>query len=288
MQNSNKKLNAIIRKGNKNLQEIEKFKAVSDNILKSFHELSRVSKEEKRSRLKGVVESLKKGLISKSDSERLIYLFELKSFYLDLIDQSKIDDDNQKRLFLQEVMIEIIEPKINLYKERTESLDLIDSSNSKFKVPIELDNSNHEELKTYALPNGFSQISCSASKEEIIDFFMILTKEKNTSNGEQFMSEKNVQELVENNFKIFKKASTGRVFEINIKQRQKSILTYFVYQFYERYAAKEGYDKKDYVNFLLWNFVNYKTDNIKSLASNMTASNAPTAKNIIQIKPYLG
>ena len=59
MQNSNEKLNAIIRKGNKNLQKIEKFKAVSDDILESFLELSRVSKEEKRNRLKGVVESLK-------------------------------------------------------------------------------------------------------------------------------------------------------------------------------------------------------------------------------------
>lgn len=287
MKNSNEKLNAIIRKGNKNLQEIEKFKAVSDNILKSFHELSRVSKEEKRNRLKGVVESLKKGLISKSDSERLIYLFELKRFYLDLMDQSKIDNDNQKRLFLKEVMIDIIEPKINLYKERVESLEITGLSNLKSETSIELDNSNHEELKTYPLPDGFRQISCSASKDEILNYFMILTKERNTSNGEQFMSEVDVLELVENNFKIFNKTSTGRVFEINIKHRQKSTLTHFVYQFYEKYAASDGYSKKDYVNFLLWNFVNYKADNPKSLASNMTLSNTPAAKNVIQIKPYL-
>jgi hypothetical protein len=94
-------------------------------------------------------------------------------------------------------------------------------------------------------------------------------------------------ELVENNFKVFNKSSTGRVFEINIGLRQKSILTYFVYQFYGKYAARDGYSKKDYVNFLLWSFINYKSDNPKSLASNVTGSNVPVSKNIIQIKHHL-
>jgi hypothetical protein len=287
MKNSNEKLNAIIRKGNKNLQEIEKFKAVSDNMVKSFYELSKVSKSEKRNRLKAVVENLKKGLISKSDSECLTYLFHLKEHYLDLMDQSKIDEDKHKRLFLQEVLSDIIEPKLDLYKEKVQSLEITGLSNLKSKAPIELDNSKHEELTIHPLPDGFCQISCSASKDEILNYFMILTKEKNSSNGEQFMSEEDVLELVENNFKIFNKTPTGKVFKINIKHRQKSTLTHFVYQFYEKYAAIDGYSKKDYVNFLLWNFINYKSDNPKSLASNMTLSNRPSAKNVIQIKPYL-
>ena len=116
---------------------------------------------------------------------------------------------------------------------------------------------------------------------------MILTKEKNSRNNESYMSEEDVLELVENNFKVFNKSSTGRVFKINIGHRQKSILTYFVYQFYYKYAAIEGYSKKDYVNFLLWSFINYKSDNPKSLASNMTGSNIPVSKNIIQIKHHL-
>lgn len=288
MKNSNEKLNAIIREGNQRLKAIEEIKTVFDNLVDSAKEFSSEVREEKRNSRKSLVDYLKKNLAEKTDSERLTFLFQIKEHYLNLMDQAKINEDNYQLKNFQEELTQIINPKISFYKDKINSKDLISNSESKTEIPVELDESKHKELKFYALPNGFSQISCSASKEEIMDYFMILTKEKNNSKGEQFMSKKDVQELVENNFKIFKKASTGRVFEINIKKRQKSILTYFVYQFYERYAAKEGYDKKDYVNFLLWNFVNYKTDNIKSLASNMTASNAPTAKNIIQIKPYLG
>ena len=286
MKNSNEKLNAIIRKGNQNLQEIEKFKTLSDNLLKSFHELSRVSKEEKRNRLKAVVENLKKDLISKSDSECLTYLFELKGFYLDLMDQSKIDNDNQKRMFLQEVMTDIIEPKINLYKEKVKSIDLIGQSVTKSKTYNELDDPNYEELKIYPLPNGFRQISCSASKDEILNYFMILSKEKNHINDNIFMSKEDVEELVRNNFSIFGKSPTGRKFDINLKFRQKNVLTHFVFQFYEKYAVMHGYAKSDYVNFLIWNFNLFENDVVTSLKSNMTPSKAPSGKNLIDIRLY--
>ena len=144
-----------------------------------------------------------------------------------------------------------------------------------------------EKLKNYPLPAGFSQIDCSATKEEILSFFLILTKEKNNRNNEPFMISEDVTELVENNFKVFGESSTGRVFDINLLYRQKSTFTTFVYRFYEKYAAFDGYKKKDYANFLIWNFTNYKNDKRSSLESNMTPSKAPKRKNLIQIKSDL-
>jgi len=38
-------------------------------------------------------------------------------------------------------------------------------------------------------PIGFTQIKCEASKEQILNYFMILTKEKNHLNGKIYMSE---------------------------------------------------------------------------------------------------
>ena len=287
MSKSNKNLNAIIRKANQDFKAIEEIKKIADGVFDSFYEFSRVTKEERKNKLRKISNDLKKDLDSKTNSECLNHLFELKRVYIDIITQSKIDDDKIKQLFLQEVIADIIEPKINLYRELIQSNSTIEGLNNSFKVKKEQKASSLKNLRTYKLPDGFCQISCSASKEEILNYFMILTKEKNSRNNESYMSEEDVLELVENNFKVFNKSSTGRVFEINIGHRQKSILTYFVYQFYYKYAAIEGYSKKDYVNFLLWSFINYKSDNPKSLASNMTGSNIPVSKNIIQIKHHL-
>ena len=305
MSKSNKNLNAIIRKANQDFKAIEEIKKITDRVFDSFYEFSRVTKEERKNKLRKISNDLKKDLDSKTNSECLNHLFELKRVYIDIITQSQIDDDKIKQLFLQEVIADIIEPKINLYRELIQSNSTIEGLNNSFKAKKEQkgdymgvagklnDNaditapSSIKNLITYKLPDGFCQISCSASKEEILNYFMILTKEKNSRNNESYMSEEDVLELVENNFKVFNKSSTGRVFEINIGHRQKSILTYFVYQFYYKYAAIEGYSKKDYVNFLLWSFINYKSDNPKSLASNMTGSNIPVSKNIIQIKHHL-
>ena len=287
MSKSNKNLNAIIRNANQDFKAIEEIKKIADGVFDSFYEFSRVTKEERKNKLRKISNDLKKDLDSKTNSECLNHLFELKRLYIDIITQSKIDDDKIKQLFLQEVIADIIEPKINLYRELIQSNSTIEGLNNSFKVKKEQKASSLKNLITYKLPDGFCQISCSASKEEILNYFMILTKEKNSRNNESYMSEEDVLELVENNFKVFNKSSTGRVFKINIGHRQKSILTYFVYQFYYKYAAIEGYSKKDYVNFLLWSFINYKSDNPKSLASNMTGSNIPVSKNIIQIKHHL-
>ena len=144
-----------------------------------------------------------------------------------------------------------------------------------------------EQLKTYPLPEGFSQIDCSATKEEILAFFLILTKEKNNRNNEPFMISEDVTDLVENNFKVFGESSTGRVFDINLLYRQKKSFTTFVYQFYDKYAALDGYKKMDYSNFLIWNFTNYKDDKRSSLESNMTPSKEAKGNDLIQIKSHL-
>ena len=176
MKNSNEKLNAIIRKGNQRLKVIEEIKNSLDNIVDSAHELSSELKKEKRNSGHGLLDYLKKNLAAKTDSEGLTFLFQIKEHYLNLMDQAIIEEDSHKRKNLQEELNDIIEPKINFYKDKINSKDFINNFESNSKIPIELDEVKHKELKIYDLPNGFSQISCSASKEEIMDYFMILTK----------------------------------------------------------------------------------------------------------------
>jgi hypothetical protein len=136
------------------------------------------------------------------------------------------------------------------------------------------------------LPPGFEQIKCEATEKEILNYFMILSKEENSLNKEYFMDEKDVEEFVKKNFFIFNCIPTGKYFSINLLPNQKRILIYFMFTFYLKYDRKVANTKIKYVNLLINNFELFKSDKPKSLLSNMSESKKPINKNCISTKEY--
>ena len=91
--------------------------------------------------------------------------------------------------------------------------------------PVDEKNISKITENIFPLPDGFKQIECEATKEEILHYFMILTKEKNYLNDEFYMNEKDVDEFVKNNFSVFQCTPTGKCFSVNLFPKQKKTLT---------------------------------------------------------------
>ncbi len=138
------------------------------------------------------------------------------------------------------------------------------------------------------LPYDFNQISCEASADEILNYFMILAKEKNKFNGNSYMEEEDIKAFVKNNFFIFKTPPIRKYFPINLLPEQKGRLRYFVFQFYLKYDRKQANTKINYANLLINNFEVFKNDKPENLITNMSESKKPkSSQNIIPIDRYL-
>jgi hypothetical protein len=136
------------------------------------------------------------------------------------------------------------------------------------------------------LPDGFKQIESDATKEEIVNYFMIFSKEKNPKTDEFYMKKSDVEEFVKKNFLIFGSPPINKYFPIAINPfTQKAALRYFIYQFFMKYDCKKSADKMKYVKLLINNFEVFKDDDLESLSSNF--SKAPSKKNSIPISKYL-
>lgn len=161
--------------------------------------------------------------------------------------------------------------------------DTITKSNNDLQV---ISKSVPENIKIdIELPIGFTQIICEASKEQILNYFMILSKEKNHLNGKIYMSEVDVLEFVKNNFSVFESAPTGKSFSVNLLPKQEKTLIYFMYKFYLKYDRKLANMKMKYVMLLINNFDLFKNKNSKNILSNMSESKRPKSpKNIISIE----
>lgn len=133
------------------------------------------------------------------------------------------------------------------------------------------------------LPPAFKQIECSATKEEILDFFMILAKEKNNNLTKYYMKESDVEEFVKKNFAIFESAPTGKYFPINLTTTQKGRLRCFVTEFYIEYGSKTVIETRNYALLLVHNFEIFKDDNLASLINNMQLKKGPIKKNRIPV-----
>lgn len=131
------------------------------------------------------------------------------------------------------------------------------------------------------LPEGFAQIECSASKEEILDSFMSLAKTKNNHLKKYYMQENDVIEFVKKNFAIFNSTPSGKYFPINLTNRQKGRLRYFVTEFYTKYGFKDDVAKKYYALLLMYNFEQFKDDNLAILIGNMGVTKGPVERNKI-------
>lgn len=195
----------------------------------------------------------------------------------------------------QRALDETIAPLLNLWQAKgsTEIKSDIEKDKNQFqeeKIPeISTEKENIPSTNLNAnlteLPADFEQIDCSASKKEILDFFMILAKEKNKSNGKSYMKKEDVLEFVKKNFSVFKTDATHMYFPLNLET--KATLVYFIYEFYRKYDYSEKNSKMKYVKLLINNFLLFKTEVPKTLLSNMSESKKPVNANTIPTHKYL-
>ena len=140
-----------------------------------------------------------------------------------------------------------------------------DKGNTIKQIPIEEKGVPIIDEIVPKLPDGFSQIECRATKEEILDFFMSLAKEKNDSLNKCYMKESDVEEFVKKNFAIFKCTPIPKYFPINLTKKQKGRLRCFVAEFYIEFGSKTVIETRNYALLLMHNFEIFKNDNLKSL-----------------------
>ena len=189
---------------------------------------------------------------------------------------------NLKSLYNNEQIKKELAPPVIIVKENIPQVSTTSLVNTVAGETIKVSSS---EVHSVELPAGFLQIECGATKEEILYYFMILSKEKNHLTNEFFMTEEAVLEFVNKNFSVFNSALSGKYFPINILPKQKGILIHFMYWFYVKYDQKELNNKIKYAKLLKYNFDEFKDDNLKTLMSNMRESKKPK-KGAIPISKY--
>ena len=219
--------------------------------------------------------------------------------------KANIKKDGYYKIYYHRIITEILNPLYNSIKFELESktkladlkqVDVAENS-SKTKYIQEqslnkiIDAVEKEKVEKFSesvsnskLPDRFVQIECDANREEILNYFMILSKEKNSSNGEIYMKEIDVIEFVKNNFSIFNSTPTHKYFPINLVIKR--TLTYFIFQFFIKYDRASANTKMKYVKLLINNFAIYKTSKPTSIISNMSESRHPAKKNTIKIDNY--
>jgi hypothetical protein len=289
----------------------KKIAAFNERLYELYETSNKIKKKEAEYMLKyfkGIQIKLEKLNVT----EACHFLRAEKRKYVNKVIEAKIREDGYNRKYYQKVIDEIIEP---LLKDWGPELEYINSlplsqpvgSSENVLTPETIEDQKQiETTKTSItpiiveevvpeiieeppeLPGGFAQIECEASKEQILNYFMILTKEKNPLNGEPYMDDKDVEEFVKKNFSVSECAPTGKYFPVNLLPGQNKTLIYFIYQFYLKYDRKLANTKMKYVMLLIYNFSQFKNAKPKSLCSNMSETKKPkSSKDIIPIKPYL-
>ena len=222
---------------------------------------------------------------------------------INIIIRAKIEGDGITEKDYEKARSQFIEPLISRYKEwielekvygisdggKVRESPLKEVANGKAElIRIEEEKKpvaqNNTEL--FPLPKDFAKIDCLASKEIIESFFSILALEINPLLGKSYMNQEDVNELVRNNFSVFDEVPTGKYFTLNIINEQKVVIRTFVYEFFIKYALQGKGQKMKYVDFLIWNFDKFKTDNRDSLNGNMNASKKPTKYKIINTEKF--
>ena len=275
-------------------------------LIDGFIEYTNDIKEIDRKQYSGYFDWLSESVAAcESKVDALHFLMKEKANCEDKIIRAKIESDVITEKDYEKVIRQFIEPLIRRYKEwivfekehpisvATENgqLGVIETSKEKvelIRIAEVNDSVVQNESVILSLPKGFAKISCDASKEQISNFFSILTKVNNPINGKPYLNQDCVNELVKNNFEIFLNTTpTGKCFELNLMEHQKGVLRYFIYEFYTKYEISQIGTKMKYVNFLIWNFSLFKNDNPKNLNKNMNSSNKPSPDKIIPIDKYL-
>lgn len=295
-----------------NMKEIAQHNALIDDFAKIMKEGSQAFIEYGRENYETMQTELQKYYNEIDDNLAKIKDDDEKCFYLHEEKRKCINDSINARFgtqrFSKKTYKKIISEKIEPLLEHWESLlkfknglppknRIIENQNPSYLKIVENNQQtkpicinkahSNEVVVSSKLPAGFSQIKCDATQDEILNYFMILSKEKNTLNNEIFMEESDIVEFVKKNFEVFNSVPTGDYFQINLLPRQKRTLIYFVFQFYLKYDRKVADTKIKYVLLLINNFELFKHDKPKVLLSNMSESKRPVTKNIISTKIHL-
>jgi len=165
------------------------------------------------------------------------------------------------------------------------------SQNVKPKTRKEKSNISNEDkvadsisgIEHIEVQEGFAQIECNATKEQIMHYFMSLANEKNDSFNKCYMAKRDVEEFVKKNFAIFKCLPTGKYFPINLTISQKGRLRRFVSEFNLEFGLKTVSQNRNYALLLIHNFEIFKDDKLDSLVNNMQLKKGPVEKNRIPV-----
>ena len=260
-------------------------------------EIKRKSDREKN------VQEMNKALLSHSDKihkkidtyssprDKCKYLEKNKETCIMTISTALNSQDLFKAELYDRAMTETIDPLLKYWKEVSSEIKDEIQISKKIKneevIVKEAEFFSDPPLNLQINPSplvNFVQIDCSASKIEILAFWMILAKEKN-SKGVFYMKKDDVIELVNNVFSVFNKPGVAKFYPINLPA--KATLTYFIYCFYKKFDYGESYNKVKYVNLLISCFELYKGENPETLSSNMSEFKKSTnSKNVIPIEKY--
>ncbi len=127
------------------------------------------------------------------------------------------------------------------------------------------------------------QIECNATKEQIHEFFSVLTIEKNHINNKPYMTTSDLERFLNKNFAAFGAQPKGGYIPINLLRGQKRMLVYFIYCFYFRYSRINHDQRHKYGKLLIQNFILFKDDKLKNLLTNFSETKKPHPANIIPI-----
>jgi len=310
---NNSKSNKILQI---NMQEISKNSALVFESVKIIGELTSAFKEYghdnyvmAKQELQKYLSKLKSKLIELNDNIEAKYFFLVKEkgLYEEKFIEAKAERLGFERKLYRKIIDELIQPYLMRFENELKSLKNIpksqkDTNTSISSKPLIIENNlnvkniQKNELEenivlvqpnlNVKLPSEFKQITCHASKEQILKYFMILSKENNKSNLIPYMNEQDIKELVEKNFAVFNCPPTNKYFPINLNGKQKEILMDFIKQFYESYEPNIQIKEK-YVYFLIHNFELFKNNKFSSLRSNLGKKRlAENSKKYIPLEKY--
>lgn len=279
--------------------------------IKAFGEYGREVELNTKQILQQYFNEIQTKIVELNDSADIcrLLLTEKRKYGAKVID-AKIRKNGYDEKDYQAVIDKIIEPlfkhweselefekKIPLAKQIIPDANIKEPKNNENMQPVEInklkqiqrfENVVSEVIeKTPELPAGFKQIKCDASKEEILYFFMILAKEKNSFNDDFYMKEEDIIKFVKKNFFVFHFPPTEKYFSLNLLPEQKGRLVYFMFQFHLKYDRKLANTKMKYVMLLINNFEVFKNDKPETLITNMSESKKPkSSQNIISVSEY--
>lgn len=286
-----KQFQSLLKSHSERMARTEEFVKSFQKSISGVLEISREERENDKQKLLTYLEASTKKLEDSTLQEGLIFLqTEKKGFEVKII-KANISKDGYAKKFYQVVINEILNPLISMQNEivlqekEISTLTLIEDNHT--DTDVQKSKNKVLEKPDKKLPEGFRQIECDASKSEILEYFNILSKEINRTYNEPYMTTEDITFLVEKNFKIFGKEPYGGYVKINLGKQQKIRLKYFMFQFYEKYAAVRSRPKKDYANFLIWNFELFQFEKPEILVTNMGETKGPKGANRIPVEKFL-